>query len=143
MSKIDERIANINKFAEISKQKETEEKETLAKEIQRLKSEVRTLKPRIDDLIQVGNACLKANLPLVGMSNSWSHETGFVIKDNILKVGKIGGGAYTWNLVTDGDEIDVRGKTEKDIINVLTYFLKEFYNFEDVFYTYVDQLNNQ
>ena len=52
------------------------------------------------------------------------------------KVGKIGGGACTWNLKTDGNEIIVDGEVER----VLKMFLEQFNEFEEEFYKYVDGL---
>lgn len=150
------RIDNIKKFAEQREQTEMNKAELSAKRIEEYKAKIKELKPRIDELLAVGNVCRENNIPLAGsrwgghegydthqfISNGWSHVTGFISegKDILFtKVGKVGGGACTWNLKTDGNEIIVEGEVE----NVLKYFLEEFDEFETEFYKYVDNLTER
>ena len=147
------RIDNIANFAK----KRDEEKEAKAlsqlKKIEWYKEHIRTLKPRIEELLKVGNACLEHNIPLTGnawgghegydthqfISNGWSHLVGFISEGNkkpFTKVGKVGGGACDWNLTTDGDIIDVSGDEER----VLSLFVEGFDKFETEFYDYVDTI---
>lgn len=143
------RIDNIARFAEQREKKAEEKKAASLRKIEEYKAKIRELKPRIDELIEVGNACLEHKIPLVGsgfgchegydtnqfFSNSWSHLVGFIGGGNkITKVGLIGGGACDWNLITDGVSIDVSG----DVEYVLKRFVKEFDTFENEFYAYVD-----
>ena len=147
------RIDNIKRFAEQKKQNEIDNTNLSLQRIEEYKTRIRELKPRIDELLAVGNACLENDIPLTGsrwgghegydthqfISNGWSHVTGFISEGNNLpftKVGKIGGGACTWNLKTDGNEIIVDGEVER----VLKMFLEQFNEFEEEFYKYVDGL---
>ena len=129
--------------------------EAALKRIEDYKAKIRKLKPRIDELLEVGNACLEHKIPLTGgswgghegydthqfFSNSWSHLVGFIGNKNepITQVGKIGGGACGWNLTTDGVTINVSG----DIERVLKYFLDDFDKFETEFYAYVDKVTGK
>ena len=146
------RVDKIEKFA-IKKEKEilNAEKSELQR-IEDYKEKIIELKPRIDDLLEVGNACLEHKIPLTGqsfgghegydthqfISNSWSHLVGFIYENNkpFTKVGKIGGGACDWNLTTDGVTVNVSGNIE----DVLKYFLDDFDTFETEFYAYVDKI---
>lgn len=146
------RADNIAKFAQ-KKEEEAKAQETASlNRIEAYKEKIRELKPRIDELLEVGNACLEHNIPLTSdsfgrhegydthqfISYSWSHLVGFISEKGkpFTKVGKIGGGACNWNLTTDGDTIDVSG----DIERVLKLFLDEFDTFETEFYAYVDKI---
>ena len=147
------RVDNIKKFANKRDIEQTQKKEDTLNRIEEYKAHIKTLKPRIDELLEVGNACLVYGIELNGrswgghegydthqfISNGWSHVTGFISEGNKLpftKVGKIGGGACTWNLKTDGNEIIVDGEAER----VLKMFLEQFNEFEEEFYKYVDGL---
>ena len=147
------RIDNIKRFAEQKKQSEIDNTNLSLQRIEEYKTRIRELKPRIDELLAVGNACLENDIPLTSsrwgghegydthqfISNGWSHVTGFISEGNKLpftKVGKIGGGPCTWNLKTDGNEIIVDGEVER----VLKMFLEQFNEFEEEFYKYIDGL---
>lgn len=148
------RIDNIARFAEKREKDEAEKKAASLRNIEEYKAKIRELKPRIDELLEVGNACLEHKIPLVGsgwgchegydthqfFSNGWSHLVGFVGGGNkITKVGKIGGGACDYNLITDGETIDVSG----DIEYVLKSFVEGFDTFEKEFYAYVDTVTGK
>ena len=150
------RVDNIKNFANEKEMKERKRKEDSLKRIEKYKAHIKTLKPRIDELLEVGNACLEYGIPLTGsrwgghegydthqfISNSWSHLVGFVSDGKnkpFTKVGKIGGGACYWNLTTDGVNIDVTGNVE----SVLRYFVEDFDEFEKEFYKYVDGITNK
>lgn len=150
------RIDNIAKFAQ-KREEETILKENLSlSRIETYKEKIKELKPRIDELLEVGNACLEHKIPLTGsgygcregydthqfISNGWSHLVGFINDGNnksFTKVGKIGGGACNWNLTTDGITINVDGEVER----VLKLFLDGFDTFETEFYAYVDKVTVQ
>jgi len=150
--------------------KENEELLTRAAEEQKqikvnsLISEIKALKPRIDDLIATGNACVQNNIPLRGQgfgmvesydthqffTNSWSHLVGFV-NDSGIKVSHIeflginGGGACgPYNFRTDGESVfSISEKYPRDIITPsiadMEKFLNMFDQFESSFYSYVDK----
>lgn len=152
------RVDNIVRFAQ-KKEKEQIEKETAKlNRIEEYKKRIKALKPRIDELLEVGNACVVHGISLEGkewggyegydthqfISNGWSHLCGFIREYNqttrkpmpFTKVGKIGGGACNYNLTTNGITINVSG----DVEYVLKKFLDDFDTFETEFYKYVDKV---
>lgn len=150
------RLDNIKKFANKRDIEQTQKKENSLNRIEEYKAHIKTLKPRIDELLKVGNACLEYGIELNGgswgghegydthqfFSNSWSHLVGFINdgKDKrITKVGKRGGGACNWELETNGIDIEVSGNIEQ----VLKYFIDEFDEFETEFYKYVDKVTSE
>ena len=150
------RVDNIKKFANKRDIEQIQKKEDTLNRIEEYKAHIKTLKPRIDELLKVGNACLEYGIELNGrswgghegydthqfFSNSWSHLVGFINdgKDKpITKVGKRGGGACNWELETNGIDIEVSGNIER----VLKYFIDEFDEFETEFYKYVDKVTSE
>lgn len=149
------RVDAIEKFAMKKEEERLNAEKIKLQKIQNYKEKIRELKPRIDELLKVGNACLEHKIPLTGqsygchegydthqfISNSWSHLVGFISEKNkpFTKVGKLGGGACDWNLATDGETINVSG----DIEHVLKYFLDDFDTFEKEFYAYVDEVTGR
>lgn len=152
------RIDNIAMFAQ-KRDEEQMEKEMRSKmEIEQYKEMIKALKPRIDELLAVGNACLEHGIPLEGrafggregydtnqfITNGWSHLVGFVQEYDqnarkrlpFTKVGKRGGGACHYDLETDGVRIDVSG----EVLYVLKRFVEAFDEFESEFYKYVDKV---
>lgn len=152
------RIDNIANFARKREEEAVAKEIALQNRIEGYKEQIRALKPRIDELLEVGNACLKHGIPLEGQSfgchegydthqfitNSWSHLLGFVRAYDqstrkplmFTKVGIFGGGACNYHLETDGVTIRV----EKDQAYVLKRFVEEFDKFETEFYNYVDRV---
>lgn len=150
------RIDNIKNFASKRDNELEQKKKDSLNKIEEYKNRIRTLKPRIDELLEVGNACLEHGISLTGsawgghegydthqfISNNWSHLVGFISEEKnkpFTKVGKIGGGACDWNLTTDGVNIEVTGSVE----SVLRYFIEDFDEFETEFYKYVDSITNR
>lgn len=152
----------INAIAEFAQRREADKvsKEMeLARKHEECKVKIRALKPRIDELLEVGNACLENNISLEGkewgghegydthqfITNSWSHLLGFVAEyDQIARkrkpfksVGIYGGGACDYNLITDGITIKLDGNST---LHVLKRFVDEFDKFESEFYAYVDKV---
>ena len=152
------RINNIEKFAKKKEEERVSREITIAQMIEKHKEEIKGLKARIDELVEVANACVNNGIPIEGrawggresyethhfVSNSWSHLCGFIreydkgTRQNlpITKVGIIGGGACNFNLKTDGVIVDVSG----DEAYVLKRFLESFDTFETEFYKYVDKV---
>lgn len=147
------RVDNIKRYAERREQAKIDSENLSAKRIEEYKTKIKELKPRIDELLAVGNACRENGIPLTGssfgghegydthhfISNGWSHVTGFISEGPgkpFTRIGKVGGGACDWNLKTDGNAIFVDGKIEY----VLKMFLDEFDEFEAKFYEYVDDI---
>ena len=149
------RVDNIKRYAERREQAKIDSENLSAKRIEEYKTKIKELKPRIDELLAVGNACRENGIPLEGnsiwgghegydihqfISNEWSHVTGFISEGSddkpFTRIGKVGGGACDWNLKTDGNTIFVDGRIEY----VLKRFLDEFDEFEAKFYEYVDDI---
>ena len=155
------RVDNIVNFAQRREDEQTRKENAKLNRIEEYKNKIKALKPRIDELLKVGNACLTYGISLKGqawgghegydthqfISNGWSHLCGFISEyDKVTgkdmpftKVGKIGGGACDYNLTTDGLTINVSG----DIEYVLKKFLDDFDTFEMEFYNYVDTVTAQ
>ncbi len=134
---------------------EDQEKKSLVEQIQQLK-------PRIDQLLEIGNACRDAQIPLTGrawgsregydtnqfVTNSWSHLVGFVDHGTyypLTQLGINGGGACgVWNFRTNGvqvyEEHEHTTETLEPQIGHMKRFLNEFDKFEKSFYDYVDKL---
>jgi len=157
-----DRINNIAKFAQKKEEERITKEITKAQQIEQYKETIKSFKPRIDELLAVGNACLEHGIPLEGrafgcregydtnqfITNSWSHLLGFVanydrtMRKNLpfTKLGIMGGGACDFNLRTDGVTVEVSGK---DILYVLKKFVDKFDEFETEFYKYVDKVTAQ
>lgn len=155
-----ERLNNIDSFAEKKEAEKMTKTENESLEIKRLVDEIKELQPRINDLLIVGNACLFNKIPLKGtgfgcqqgydthqfITNGWSHLLGFVDKSiapqklPFMYLGIQGGGFYTYDLETDGYIVYVSGRDRRDKIHVLNRFIKEFDEFEKEFYAYVDRV---
>lgn len=133
--------------------------------INSLISQIQALKPRIDELIATGNACLQSNIPMTGsafgmregydtnqfFTNSWSHLVGFVGNPHrqpchIEYLGINAGGACgSYDFRTDGDRVfSVHENEPGDItapsIGYMERFLNCFEEFESSFYAYVDRV---
>lgn len=152
------RISKIENFAKKREEDKMAKEIAMKNIIESYKEKIKELRPRINELVEVVNACVEHNIPIEGkafggresyethqfVSNSWSHLCGFIKEyDNvnryplpITKVGIIGGGACNFNLKTDGETIDVSG----DELFVLKRFLESFDTFETEFYKYIDEV---
>ena len=155
------RIDNIAKFAQKKAKEEAVKELERWKQILEYREQIHELKPRIDELIKVGNACLKHNIPLTGsawgghegydthqfFTNSWSHLVGFVENrdKSITYLGINAGGACgVYDFRTDGtDTYDVHESTKEIVepnVHHLKRFLAEFDTFEKEFYEYIDNI---
>lgn len=155
------RIDNIKKFAQKKEAEKIAKEVAIQQQIEDYKKKIQTLKPRIVQLIEVGNACVKYGIPLTGQTwgghegydthqfytNCWSHLVGFV-DDKGLAITYLGidaGGACgCYDFRTNGDLIyDIHEQT-KEIVEPSTYhlkhFLERFDEFESEFYKYVDNI---
>lgn len=149
------RIDNIAKFAQKKEEEQINKEMEKKQKIYYYNERIKSLKPRIDELLAVGNACLEHGIPLTGqawgghegydthqfITNSWSHLLGFVANKNLpfTKLGIMGGGACNFDLRTDGEITNVSG----DILWVLKKFVDGFDTFEKEFYEYVDKITGQ
>lgn len=153
------RVENIARFAQRKEEEQISKEKAKKERIEEYKIQIRELKPRIDELLAVGNACREHGIRLEShrwasgesykthqfISNGWSHLLGFIRNGSVYNnnpfkaVGIIGGGACDYNLVTDGEVVEVTG----DAVYVLKRFLKEFDAFERAFYSYVDSITEE
>lgn len=126
---------------------------------------IRSLAPRIDELIATGNVCLQNKIPLTGQAfgmregydtnqfftNSWSHLVGFVGNPHLQPchiefLGINGGGACgVYNFRTNGTDVfSVHENKPNDktppSIGHMERFLNSFDTFESSFYAYVDSV---
>lgn len=123
-------------------------------------NKIQALKPRIEELINVANACLESNIIIYNdtqsgydkhnfVANAFTHRTGFITKANpyyhkinepIEYLGVLGGGICHYDLKTNGINVIVSGV---DANLVMQRFLNEFDTFESEFYNYVDKVVEQ
>ena len=156
-----ERINNIARFAQKKEEERIMKEMSIEMQIEEYKAKIRSFKPRIDELLAVGNACLEYGIPLEGkewgghegydtnqfITNGWSHLLGFIAnydqtkrkKMPFTKIGIMGGGACHYDLKTDGVTIDVSG----EVLYILKRFVEGFDLFEEEFYKYVDKVTGQ
>lgn len=150
---VSERLKNLENYAS---EKEMEEKRETEKERQEeiaMIKNIKSLKPRIDDLLLVANSCLSKGISIE--SRKWgfmdyengnfeadavTHHLGFSInRGKAIHYLEIKGGGYDdYNLITDGYIVDVQGEK----LYVLKKFLNKFDEFEKEFYAYVDKVIN-
>ena len=150
---VSERLKNLENYAT---EKEMEEKRKNEKERQEeiaMINNIKSLKPRIDDLLLVANSCLSHGIRIENIewgsmnykdghfgADATTHHLGFSIhKGKAIRYLEIRGGGYDhYNLKTDGDIVDVQGEK----LYVLKKFLNKFDEFEKEFYVYVDKFIN-
>ena len=151
------RVDNIAKFAQKKEMEKIAKEKAITQQFEDYKAQIRAFKPRIDELLVVGNACLEHGIPLETqssdqsykthqfVSNGWSHLNGFIKEYDqntrqplpFTKVGKIGGGWDDYTLKTDGVHIQISGS---DALFALKRFVEGFDEFETEFYKYVDKV---
>ena len=158
------RIDNIKAYAQekvLKEQRAEEERQMKCKE---LTEKIKALKPRIKELVEVGNACLMNGIAIIGqgwgghegydthqfVTNSWSHLVGFVQggKSAIFEMGINAGGACgEWDFRTDGNRVyDVHEKTKahrEASLEHMQKFVNKFDEFEESFYGYVDGITSK
>lgn len=158
---VNNRINAIANFAQKREEEKVAKERALQQQIEEHIRQVRELKPRIDELIAVGNACLKHNIPLTGsawgghegydthqfFTNCWSHLVGFVKNNDntITHLGIYAGGACgLYDFLTDGFEVyDQHEQSHERVtpnICHLKEFLEDFDTFESELYKYVDKV---
>lgn len=156
------RIDNIKAYAQERVQTEKAREEERQFKCEELTEKIRALKPRIKELIEVGNACLVNGIALTGqawgghegydthqfITNCWSHLVGFVQngKSAIFELGINAGGACgKWNFRTDGDKVyDVCGDERREAsLEHMQKFINKFDEFETTFYGYVDGITSK
>lgn len=152
---VSERLKNLEDYAS---EKEMEEKRKTEKERQKkmaMIKDIKSLKPRINDLLLVANSCLSHGVRIENRewgfmdyengnfaADAVTHHLGFSTygeKTKTIRYLEIRGGGYDhYNLKTDGEIVDVQGEK----LYALKRFLNEFDEFESEFYAYVDRFIN-
>jgi hypothetical protein len=149
-------LERLSKIEAYGKKKEDERVDALIKQnkkIAELEEKIASLSDEINELITVGNACVKHNirikLPIVEhggyekhnfVTDGITHILGFEWPRNgekITRIGIQGGGACTKEIFVDKEgNIDIRGHKEYS----LQSFVDNFEEFKEKFYDYVDNL---
>ena len=164
------RIDDIKKYKQRCEIEKINKEMVKRKEIEIYIEQIQALKPRIEELISVANACLENGIEInktyrndsyydkweygTFCTNCISHKIGFVwqYKDNqfinkIETMGIDGGGANGEHyLRTDGDYVISRvgrgydDKCKEPDLYQLQRFVETFDDFETAFYMYVDKI---
>ena len=164
------RIDDIKKYKQRCEIEKINKEMAKRKEIEIYIEQIQALKPRIEELISVANACLENGIEInkahrndsyydkweygTFCTNCISHKIGFVwqYKDNqfinkIETMGIDGGGANGEHyLRTDGDYVVSRvgrgydDKCKEPSLYQLQRFVESFDDFETAFYMYVDKI---
>lgn len=147
---VSKRLKSLENYAS---EKGMEEKRKIERERQEeiaMIKNIKSLKPRIDDLLIVANSCLSKGISIENrewnymdykhgnfVSDAVTHHLGFSIhRGKAIHYLEIRGGGYdNYNLKTDGYIVGVQGEK----LYVLKRFLNEFDKFESEFYAYVDK----
>lgn len=161
------RIDNIKAYAQERVQTEKAREEERQFKCEELTEKIRVLKPRIKELIEVGNACLVNGIEIdkygkrfysdydsyekgTFVTNGISHRLGFVIQRGqaIFEIGFNAGGACgQWDFRTDGNKVyDVHEKTKEHreaSLEHMQTFINKFDEFEMAFYRYVDGITSK
>jgi len=160
-----DRLSALRTYKDNDEMLKRAEEEAKQNKANALIAQIQALKPRIDELIATGNACLESNIPLTGQAwgavenygtnqfftNSWSHLVGFVGNPNrkpchIEFLGINAGGACgVYNFRTDGTRVfsvdeSRPGDITEPSIGHMQRFLNSFDEFESAFFSYVDQV---
>ena len=159
------RIDNIVKFAQKREDEKIAKEQALKQELDGCKTEIAKLKPRIDELISVANACIENGIDIDSyryshsssydtwekgtfVTNSISHRVGFVNprQNKITQMGINAGGACgKWDFRTNGENTfsaneDDSTRTTEPLLHHCKEFLEKFDEFETEFYNYVDKI---
>ena len=159
------RIDNIVKFAQKREEEKMTKEQELKQELDGCKTEIAKLKPRIDELISVANACIENGIDIDGyrrgfgrsydtwgngtfVTNSISHKVGFVFtrQNKITLMGINAGGACgRWDFRTNGENTfsaneDDSTHTKEPLLHHCKEFLEKFDEFETAFYNYIDKI---
>lgn len=158
------RIDNIANFAKKKEEEALTKELALQRQIELAKEQIKLLKPRIDELISVANACMEHGIEINArmnrmygqdkweegtfVTNSISHKIGFVTrrKMEITHMGINAGGACgSWDFRTDGENTfsadeDNPKITKEPLLHHCKEFLADFDKFEAEFYKYIDNL---
>lgn len=134
-----------------------------------LEERIRSLYPRINELIETANACIAHGIEINAygknhssdydkstkgtfVTNYISHRIGFVMEHSkcktIYEMGiNAGGYCGEWNFRTDGENVIERHENGDRIrpatIRYMERFINEFDEFERDFYGYIDGITNQ
>ena len=165
MNNLEKNLAILEKKAARDAEAKNTEKNEEEKEKARLIQEISNLKPRIADLIEIGQKCQdlgiafseKNEMHQFGYDSRFvadgvNHDLGFITKSGDFKTRYIGikNGGYNgpWDFYTDGTESFsianknyLNGATGEPTIQDMKRFLKQFDSFESAFYQWIDSLN--
>ena len=159
------RMAGIQAFQKNSQMLQRAAEDEKQHKINGLIAQIRALKPRIDELLATGKACMENGIEINAygrsvyrdldsyekgtfVTNGISHHLGFVqdgrnYNFSVLGI-KNGGACGVYDFHTDGYKVySIHEKNRNDVtgprIIDMEHFLREFDKFESAFYTYVDK----
>lgn len=163
---LEERLALIEKMAVKDREKEAEDQEKLEAATKEELRKVEALTPRINALIVVANKCIEegvkfpssSEITKYGYGNGYNsydfhsdsihHHVGFMDfhrQKRIEYLGIVEGGfCGVWDFYTNGKSTFLKhekdGFVKKAEFKYLRDFLKEFDQFEEAFYKWIDSL---
>lgn len=147
-----ERLKNLENHVNKKEEEKRRKIEEEEREEMEMIEQIKALKPRIQDLILVGNSCVSNGIYIGKLDTQYTeynnryfladkvtHHLGFDTDGHspIYFLGIFGGGYDHYNLRTNGNIFDLDG----DKLYVLRKFLNNFDEFENAFYDYVDRFH--
>lgn len=163
MNNLEKNLAILEKKAARDAEAKNTAKNEEEKEKARLMQEISNLKPRIADLIKIGQKCqdlgidfpIKNEMSRFGYDSRFeadgiNHDLGFITKEFKIRYLGIKNGGFNgpWDFYTDGVEsFSVsnknysNGAVETPQIPDMKQFLKQFGVFESAFYQWIESLN--
>lgn len=165
MNNLEKNLAILEKKAARDAEAKNTAKNEGEKEKARLIQEISNLKPRIADLIEIGQKCqeLKISFPKdtemskFGYDSGFvadgvNHDLGFITKNSKIRYLGIKNGGYNgpWDFYTNGTESFsisnknyLNGATGEPTIQDMKKFLKQFDSFESAFYQWINSLEEE
>lgn len=161
MMTTEDRISAIARFASARNEKAQKEAEDRIERIEKLRGRIRALAPRIGTLLDVAEACYQNSVQLGPLSGDYpkfvtdgiSHGVGFFVRGNAHRycgtpqkcepfaVGIMGGGCDGEDFMVSREGEIEKGLRKPNIERVMGEFLAKFDNFEDGFFSYIDNIS--
>ena len=163
MNNLEKNLAILEKKAARDAEAKNTAKNEEEKEKARLIQEISNLKPRIADLIKIGQKCqdlgidfpIKNEMSRFGYDSRFeadgiNHDLGFITKNSKIRYLGIKNGGFDgpWDFYTNGTESFsianknyLNGDTGEPTIQDMKKFLKQFDSFESAFYQWIESLN--
>lgn len=162
MNNLEKNLAILEKKAARDAEAKNTAKNEEEKEKARLMQEISNLKPRIADLIKIGQKCQDLGIAFPAknemhqfgydsrfVADGVNHDLGFITKNSKIRYLGIKNGGFDgpWDFYTNGTESFsianknyLNGDTGEPTIQDMKKFLKQFDSFESAFYQWIDSL---